>query len=167
MRHTIDIGQPQLDIHIRITEDSDTWDLKWSGVLHANQARRMPKAAEIAILQNDGEYMRLTCTADQHAVRKDLDRWPARLVVREGGQYTLQLIYPGDDGFIHEDYDFRTPLRKITCPTCVDNIAKKRTRTREDAFGKDSGPKEIAKHSRLIAEAYTRLAEIEENLKVG
>ena len=44
---------------------------------------------------------------------------------------------------------------------------KSRTRHRQDAFGKNEGPKEIAKHTRLIAEAYARLAEIEENLEIG
>ena len=78
----------------------------------------------------------------------------------------MELITPGDDGFIHDDDDFRTPLERITCPTCVERFAKSRTAHRQDAFGKNEGPKEIAKHSRLIAEAYTRLAEIEENLEI-
>ncbi len=127
----------------------------------------MLKAAETAILQNCGEHMRFTRTAAQQALQQDLDRWPKNLVTKESDRYTLPLIWAAEDGFVHEDFDYRTPLRKITCPTCVDNVAKKRTRAREDAFGKSQGPKEIAQHSRLIAEAYTRLAEIEENLQLG
>ena len=72
---------------------------------------------------------------------------------------------PAEDGLIHEDYDFRTPLRRITCTTCVERIAKSRTWRREDAFGKREGPKAIAEHSRQVAEAYARLAEIEEALE--
>ena len=87
------------------------------------------------------------------------------MVSSTGDRYAIELITPAKDGLIHEDDDFRTPLQRVTCPTCVERFAKSRTKRREDAFGKHEGPKEIAKHSRLIAEAYTRLAEIEENLK--
>ena len=59
---------------------------------------------------------------------------------------------------------FRTPLHRITCPTCVERFARKRAQTREEAFGEHNGPKAIARHTRLVAEAYTRLAEIEEDL---
>ena len=86
-------------------------------------------------------------------------------VSREGARFAIQLIAPAENGLIHEDDDFRTPLRRITCPTCVGRIAKSRTRRREDAFGKREGPNAIAEHSRQVAEAYTRLAEIEEALE--
>ena len=78
----------------------------------------------------------------------------------------LDLMVPGEDGFVHEDDDFRTPLARITCPTCVNRIAWSRTKKRDEALGKGNGPKEIARHTRLIAGAYTRLAEIEENLEI-
>lgn len=65
---------------------------------------------------------------------------------------------------MHDDFDFRTPLGRITCPTCVERFARKRARAREDAFDEYNGPREIARHTRLVAEAYARLAEIEENL---
>ena len=78
----------------------------------------------------------------------------------------LDLMVAGEDGFVHEDDDFRTPLARITCPTCVDRIARSRTKKREEALGKGNGPKEMARHTRLIAEAYARLAEIEENLEI-
>ena len=75
-------------------------------------------------------------------------------------------MVPGGDGCVHEDDDFRTPLARITCPTCVDRIARSRTKKREEALGRGNGPKEMARHTRLIAEAYARLAEIEENLEI-
>ena len=46
----------------------------------------------------------------------------------------------------------------------MDRIAKIRTRRRNNAFGEDEGPEATAQHSRRIAEAYIRLAEIEETL---
>ena len=73
---------------------------------------------------------------------------------------------PQGMSLIHEDDDFRTPLRRITCVTCVARLAESRFRRREEAFAKRPGPKEIAKHSRLVAEAYARLAEIEDNLEI-
>ena len=48
------------------------------------------------------------------------------------------LTGPCADGFIHDD-DFRTPLQRITCPTCVGRIAQSRTKRRRDAFGKHEG----------------------------
>ena len=94
----------------------------------------------------------------------------------------LDIVVAGEDGFVHDDDDFRTPLARITCPTCVNRIARSRTKKREEALGKGNGPKEIARHTRLIAGAYTRLiagaytrliagaytrlAEIEENLEI-
>ena len=41
-----------------------------------------------------------------------------------------------------------------------------RTKKRQRALDKSNGPKEIARHARLVAEAYARLADIEENLRV-
>ena len=78
----------------------------------------------------------------------------------------LDIVVAGEDGFVHDDDDFRTPLARITCPTRVDRTARSRTKKREEALGKGNGPKEMARHTRLIAEAYARLAEIEENLEI-
>ena len=69
---------------------------------------------------------------------------------------------PAADGFVHEDDDLRATLRKITCPACVRRTARNQTR-KPSARG--TGRREIAGHTRLVAEAYTRLAEIEENLE--
>ena len=80
--------------------------------------------------------------------------WPPLTVSRAGGRRVIQLIAPADDGLIHDDNDFRTPLRKITCPTCVEATLQSRTRRRLDAFRKREGARKMAAHSRLIAEAY-------------
>ena len=76
----------------------------------------------------------------------------------QGGIY--QLLCHNPSPFLHP------PLHRITCPSCVKRIAKKRTKERESAFGNGNGPRDIARYTRLVAEAYTRLAEIEENLKI-
>ena len=163
---SIDVGDHRLNITVREAEDPATWELQWSGYLEPRYARRMLKAAETMVLRNGGDRMALVCGADQDALRADLQRWPTALAPREGERYTLQLVAPADDGLVHDDDDFRTPLPKITCPTCVHRIAQSRIRRREEAMATTPGPQEIAKHSRLIAEAYTRLAEIEETLVV-
>ena len=74
-------------------------------------------------------------------------------------RYLLELMAPGEDGYVHEDDDFRTPLHRITCFTCVGGIAERRTKKREEAFGEGNGPREIVRHTRLVAEAYARLAD--------
>ena len=122
--------------------------------------------AENTVLRNGGDILIVNCPEDQPAVRENLDKWPEALIAKAGDSYRLQLIHPAEDGLIHDDYDFRTPLDRITCPACVDRIARKRTEKREDSFDEKNGPKEIARYTRLIAEAYTRLAEIEENLVI-
>ena len=118
------------------------------------------------MLRNGGDRLVGTCRPDQADLRAELEKWPPSIVSRDGDRYTLLPITPADDGLIHEDLDFRTPLQRITCPTCVENISQFRITRRQKAFGNNEGPKEIAKHSRLVAEAYTRLAEIEDNLNV-
>ena len=150
---------------VRETEDPTSWELEWSGAAEGQPARRMLKAAENVVLRNDGERIVLTCGADQEAMRAELGKRPELTVSRAGDRYALELIVPASDGMVHDDDDFRTPLRRITCPTCVEQIAKIRTRRREDAFGKNEGPQAIAEHSRRISEAYTRLAEIEESME--
>ena len=163
---TIHMGRNGPRVSVRETETPGTWKLEWTGDIEQRHARRMLKAAENAVLQNGGERILLTCSADQEILSAELDKRPPSMISRSGDSCTMKLITPGDDGFIHDDDDFRTPLERITCPTCVERFAKSRTAHRQDAFGKNEGPKEIAKHSRLIAEAYARLAEIEENLEI-
>ena len=163
---TIHMGRNGPRVSVRETETPGAWELEWTGNIEQRHARGMLKAAENAVLQNGGERIILTCSADQEILSAELDKRPPSIVSRSGDRCTMELITPGDDGFIHDDDDFRTPLERVTCPTCVERFARSRIRQRQDAFGKHEGPKGIAKHSRLIAEAYTRLAEIEENLEI-
>ena len=126
----------------------------------------MLRNAETAVLKNGGELLSITCPGDQEAMRETLDECGASTASQTGDRYRLELMVPGEDGFVHDDDDFRTPLHRITCPTGVERIAKRRTEKRQEAFGKGNDPKEIARHTRLVAEAYARLADIEENLRV-
>ena len=70
----------------------------------------------------------------------------------------LDLIVPAEDGFVHEDDDFRTPLARITRPARVDRTARSRTKKRAETFNRENGPGETA--------GRPRLAEMEENLEV-
>ena len=163
---SINIGRDGPQVSVRETETPRAWELEWTGDVDERHARRMLNAAETVVLQNDGERVVLTCGSDQEALRGQLDQWLPEAVSRTGERYRLELLIPGSDGYIHDDDDFRTPLRRLTCPTCVHRIAERRTRARREAMGKSPGPRVIAEHSRLIAEAYARLAEIEENLEI-
>ena len=89
----------------------------------------MLKAAANVVLRNGGERLVLTCGADQEAMRVELGKRPEPTVSRESDRYTLELIVPAIDGMVHND-GFRTPIFRITCPTCVEQIAKSRTRRR-------------------------------------
>ena len=165
-RITIHIGSNGPKVSVRETETPDTWELEWTGDIEQRYAHHVLMAAETTVLKNGGERFVFTCSADEEILRAELDKWPAKMVSSAGDRYAMELITPGDDGHIHDDDDFRTPLQRIICVTCVARIAESRLRQREEAFAKRPGPKEIAKHSRLVAEAYARLAEIEENLKI-
>ena len=151
---------------VRETEEPGTWELEWPGAPEPPRAHRTLRNAETAVLRNDGERLAVTCPPDQEGMRETLERLPDGTVSRNGDRYTLELLVPTEGGFVHDDDDFRTPLHRITCPTCVRRIAESRTEERRRAFGHGNGPREIASHTRLVAEAYTRLADIEENLKV-
>ena len=163
---SINIGRDGPRVSVRETETPGAWELEWTGDVDERHARRMLNAAERVVLQNDGEGIVLTCGTEQEALRGQLDRWHPEAVSKTGERYRLALLTPGPDGYIHDDDDFRTPLDRLTCPTCVNRIAESRTRARQEAMGKTLGPRVIAKHSRQIAEAYARLAEIEENLEI-
>ena len=163
-RVVINMVDRGLRIAVRETEDPATWDLELPDVAKEGDVRNMLNAAEDVVLRNGGERIVFICGADQEAMRVELGKRVASEVSREGDRYTMQLIVPDENGLIHDD-DFRTPLHRITCTTCVSRIAESRTRRRADALVKVEGPKAIAVHSRLIAEAYTRLAEIEEALQ--
>ena len=162
----INIERDGPSVSVRETETPGTWELEWTGDIEQRHARRMLKAAENAVLRNGGERILLTCSVDQEILSAELNKRPTSIVSRAGDRCAMELITPGDDGCSPDDDDFRTPLERVTCPTCVERFARSRTAHRQDAFGKHEGPKEIAKHSRMIAEAYSRLAEIEENLEI-
>ena len=163
---TVLTGRHGVRAFVREMEAPRSWELEWTGTPDPPQARRMLRNAETAVLKNGGELLIITCPGDQEAMRETLDRCRASTASQTGDRYRLELIAPAEDGFVHDDDDFRTPLHRIICPTCVERIAKRRTEKRQGAFGKGNGPKEIARHTRLVAEAYARLADIEENLRV-
>ena len=137
----IHIGREGPKVFLRETETPGTWEMEWTGDTEQRHASRMLKAAENSVLRNGGERILLTCSADQEMMSAELDKWPPSIVSRTGDRCTMELITPGEDGFIHDDDDFRTPLERITCPTCVERFAQSRTRQRQDAFGKGERPK--------------------------
>ena len=151
---------------VRETDTPGAWELEWTGAPDSGRARRMLRNADAEVLRNGGEVLIVSCPEEQAAVRQQLDGWPESERSGTGGRYRLQLIYEAKDGLVHDDDDFRTPLDRITCPTCVERFTRERARQREEAFGKGNGPREIARYTRLVAEAWTRLAEIEENLDI-
>ena len=162
----IHTGRDGLEASVRETEEPGVWELEWTGAPDVPRALRMLKNAETPVLRNGGERIVFTCTPEERAMREALDRLPESTLSRTGDRYRLELMVPAGDGFVHDDDNYRTPVPRITCPTCVERIAMRRIKKRQQAFGKGNGPKEIARHTRLVAEAYARLAEIEESLKV-
>lgn len=160
-RITINISDDSPTVSVRETDIANTWELEWSSDLTEQYTRRILSTAETVVLQNGGERLVFTCMAEQEAMRAQLERWRPDTVSNEGDHYAIELITAAEDGLVHNDEDFRTPLQKMTCPTCVDNIAQSRSRRREEALRDTEGATEIAKHSRLVAESYTRLAEVE------
>ena len=119
---------------VQETDTPRIWELEWTGTPDAGRAYRMLKNADTEVLRNGGEVLVVNCPEEQAAVRNRLDRWPEHISSRTGDRYRLQLIYEAEDGLVHDDFDFRTPLHRITCPTCVEGFARKRTKAREDAF---------------------------------
>lgn len=160
--HYGDCGPP---VTVTQTDPPSTWELNYPEAAHGDH-RRILKAAEHAILRAGGDRLVVTCPADRKGLREQLQRRPPSIVAKTSDRYTIQLIAPAADGLIHDDFDFRTPLGKITCPTCVERIAESRTRARREAFTTRATPQQISALTHLIAEAYTRLAQIEEALHI-
>ena len=77
----------------------------------------MLRNAETAVLKNGGELLIITCPVDQEAMREALDRCMASTADQTGDRYRLGLMAPAEDGFVHDDEYFRTPLHRITGPT--------------------------------------------------
>ena len=76
----------------------------------------MLKTAENIVLRNGGERIVLTCGAEQEAMVAELGKRPEQQFPEKAPGSAIQLIAPAEDGLIHDDDDFRTPLRRITCP---------------------------------------------------
>lgn len=163
---TIKIGQTGPLVTLQETEATGTWEMTWVGPMDERYCRRALRAAEGTVLKNNGERIVLSCTTDAHALRNRLMQYPSSMLTIDGDTCTIGVIFPADDGLIHDDYDDRTPLPRITCPTCAERMAETRSSLRQQAISKNLGPQEIAKHTRRVAEAYTRLAEIEETLEI-
>lgn len=152
------------EAHIQETGDPAVWELEWEGVPTLEQARRIIKWAEKSILPRGGETMIFTCLEGQEGMLSELKRWPESMVSRNGERCEIKFVEQDDEGLIHDDRDCRTPLERINCPTCINQIIHTRTRKREESLGKNEDPGAVAQHSRRIAEGYTRLAEAEEEL---
>ena len=84
----------------------------------------------------------------------------------EDGGTVMELIVPAQDGEVHDDYDRRTPVSQITCCTCLTRIAEGRVMDRAEAMakGKTHRARSAAQHARRIAEAYQRLADVEDTI---
>ena len=142
------------------------WKLEWEGTVTSGRAYRMIKNAETAALRHGGDKLVIDGAREEEAVRERLARWPENIITETETGYIIDLIVPDEEGDVHEDFDDRTPLNRITCPTCVERIAHKRVEKREETIGNSPGPRAIARHTRRVAEAFTRLAEIEDNLRI-
>ena len=160
--HYGDCGPP---VTVTQTDPPSTWEFDYPKEA-AGDHRRILKAAEHTVLPAGGDRLIVTCPPEQHHLQQQLERWPAPTISRAGDRYAIKIIAPAADGLIHDGFDFRTPLGKITCPTCVERIAESRTRARQEAFKTKATPQQIFALTHLIAEAYTRLAQIEEDLQI-
>ena len=146
-------------------DDPGAWHLTWFRPPEELAVfRTAMRRAETAVLPQGGEIIRFRAPENCPGIAAELDGWPAaeRIGNDEPARWVLTLMLPGEDGLIHEDEDDRTPLDRITCPTCVQRIAESRTRRRQQTG--PEGPRGMAQHSQRIAEAYARLAETEREL---
>ena len=147
---TIHYGDSGLPVTVTQTDPPSSWELN-----HPNAAdgdhRRILKAAEHAVLRPGGDRLVVTCAPEQEERRDRLARWPASMISKDNDKYTIQLIAPAADGLTHDDLDFRTPLGKITCPTCVQRIAESWTRALLEAFNTRATPHLISALTHLIA----------------
>ena len=103
-------------------------------------AYHMLKNAEAAALRHGGDKLVIDGGREEEAVRKSLSTRPGDIVTETDTSYIIDLIVPDEDGDVHEDFDDRTPLHRITCPTCVERIAHKRTEKRRTPSATTWGP---------------------------
>ena len=166
LKAIVDPGRFPFPIHQ--TESPDTWKMDWLDDLPLGGTRRLLRDAETFVLQNGGERLIIASQASQENLHQAVLRFPSATISRDDDQYVLQLIIPDADGMVHDDYDFRTPLHRISCPTCVTRIIEGRTKRLKELSNQHPNQSErvqwvrdISEHSRLIGEAYLRLAQIE------
>ena len=142
------------------------WNVTWfQEPKDEKSTLRLLSLAETAVLPHSGEFIRFQLP--EHlpdlidAVPKLTRNAYSQLQdANDGSQrWQIQLMLPDADGLIHDDLDDRTPLHRITCPTCIYRIAEDRRSTREQE-GK-AGPLGMAQLSQRVADAYARLAEVE------
>ena len=162
---TIHYGEWGPPVTVTQTDPPSIWELDYPNPADGNH-RCILKAAEHTVLRAGGDRLVVTCPADQKGLWEQLQRRPQSIVAKTGDRYTIQVIAPTADGLIHDDFHFRTPLGRITCPTCVERIAEGRTRARREAFNIRAIPQQISSLSHPVAEAYTRLGQLEASLNV-
>ena len=147
------------------TSEANTWELHWSTVRTAETARWILRDADETGLRAGVARLVVTAGADQTAmVEAVLDYAQHMEVQQEDDRYVINLLSPASDGLVHDDDDDRTPLRYVTCTTCVYRFAQSRQWKRSEVMGKRPGPAAVAVETRRVAEAWLRLAEVEELL---
>ena len=141
------------------TGDPGTWSAAGTGWGRPNAL--LNRAVELA-LQNGADrllFPGMTASDPDYPFRMS---W--HCTKEEDGDTVLELVVPDRDGEVHDDYDRRMPVSRITCSTCLTRIAEGRVIDRAEAMehGGEHRARSAAQHARRIAEAYQRLAEIEE-----
>ena len=146
------------------TSEPNQWELHWNTEI-AQIVKWILRNAERAALRNDGESLVVTAGPEENVIVKAvLDHTQYMEVQQEDDRYVINLLSPSSDGLVHDDDDDRTPLRHITCTTCVYRFTQSRQRKRDQVMEQRLGPAATAVETRRVAEAWLRLAETEELL---
>ncbi len=146
------------------TSEPNQWELHWNAEI-AQIVKWILRNAERAALRNDGESLVVTAGPEENVIVKAvLDYTQYMEVQQEDDRYVINLLSPSSDGLVHDDDDDRTPLRHITCTTCVYRFTQSRQRKRDQVMDQRLGPAATAVETRRVAEAWLRLAETEELL---
>ena len=146
------------------TSEPNQWELHWNAEI-AQIVKWILRNAERAALRNDGESLVVTAGPEENVIVKAvLDYTQYMEVQQEDDRYVINLLSPSSDGLVHDDDDDRTPLRHITCTTCVYRFTQSRQRKRDQVMEQRLGPAATAVETRRVAEAWLRLAETEELL---
>ena len=146
------------------TSEPNQWELHWNAEI-AQIVKWILRNAERAALRNDGESLVVTAGPEENVIVKAvLDYTQYMEVQQEDDRYVINLLSPSSDGLVHDDDDDRTPLRHITCTTCVYRFTQSRQRKRDQVMDQHLGPAATAVETRRVAEAWLRLAETEELL---